>query len=76
MTHSAGMAYFFQTHLKQKTIAARYTSYPEVSLPTQNYFLIQNGYFFKLAQIKTRLRYTNYPLISIPSQNSFAIRAS
>ena len=35
------MAYFFQTHMKLKTIAARYTNHPLVSIPSQNRFLIR-----------------------------------
>ena len=34
------MAYFFQTRLKQKMIAARYTNHPLVSIPSQNCYLI------------------------------------
>ena len=37
--NSAGIAYFFQTRLKQKMIAARYTNHPLlVSIPSQNCF--------------------------------------
>ena len=44
------MAYFFQTRLKQKMVAARYTNYPLICIPSQNIFLIpatlntQGGY--------------------------------
>ena len=80
------MAYFFQTRLKQKTVVARYTNYPLVSIASQNLFFDsskltpQNGmaYFFQTHpnQKTVVARYTNYPLISIPSQNRFLIRAS
>ena len=36
---SAGMASFLKSHLKQKTIAARYTNHPLISIPSYNLFL-------------------------------------
>ena len=36
----AGMAYFFQTRPNQKTVVARYTNYPLISIPSQNRFFI------------------------------------
>ena len=65
MTHSAGMAYFFQTRLKQKTVAARYTNYHQLVYLAKVIFWFgkvnpQNGYtlvpwwptFFKFARKK------------------------
>ena len=83
------MAYFFQIRPKQKTIVARYTNHPLVSIPSQNRFLIrrlttQDGYpnsagmaYFFQTRLKQKMaRYTNHTLVSIPSQNRFLIRAS
>ena len=83
--NSPGMAYFFQTCLKQKMIAARYTNHPLISIPSQNCFLIRAGctpnsagmaYFFQTRpkQKKIMARYPNHPLVSIPSQNRFLIQ--
>ena len=85
------MAYFFQTRLQQKTVAARYTNYPLISIPsrkkkfdsgkltTQDGHLHSAGmaYFFqtRLKQKKIAASFTNQPVFCIPSQNCFLIQA-
>ena len=58
MTHSAGIAYFFQTRLKQKTVTARYTYYPLARQNTQPKLFFNSG---KLTSLNGYLPVPGWP---------------